>query len=206
MLIDKKVLRNLSYGVYIVGTKNVGCVINTAVQITSDPMIIAISIHHDNYTNESIKSCGKFTLSILKENTNPEIIGTFGYSSSKNVDKFSTVECNMVENFPVIKDSCGNLLCEVINQIECESHTIFIGKVLVSTNYTEDKPMTYQYYQSVLKGKSPKNAPTYVEEKTKIKGWKCSVCGYVYEGETLPENYICPICGQPHTVFRKIEE
>ena len=82
---NKNVLKNLSYGMYVIGCKddrNVGCIANTVVQITSNPMILAISINHDNYTNEIIKKINKFSISILSENSNPEIIGTFGYSST----------------------------------------------------------------------------------------------------------------------------
>lgn len=205
---EKKVLRNLSYGVYIVGCndkdKYVGCTINSAVQITSTPTTISISLHHDNYTNECIKKSGTFSLSIIKENSNPEIISTFGYSSSKEVNKFENFEFEVVNNLPILKDSCGNLTCEVINTIETETHTIFIGKVTNFLNYTDDEPMTYRYYQQKLKGKSPKNAPTYVEEKNK-KGWRCPVCGYVYENEEIPEGYRCPICGVEGSIFQKIE-
>ena len=202
---ERKVLRNLSYGVYIVGskneTKNVGCTINSAVQITSDT--IAISIHHDNYTNECIKNHRKFSLSILKETSNPEIIGTFGYSSSKDQDKFEKYDMDYIDNLPVIKDNCGVITSEVINEVETETHTIFIGKILHTDHYTNESPMTYRYYHNVLKGKSPKNAPTY--EKDEKKGWKCPICGYVYEGESIPEDYRCPICGVEGSLFKIVD-
>lgn len=204
---DNKVLRNLSYGIYIVGAKDekpVGCIANTAFQITSDPKTIAVSINHDNYTNEIIKKTGTFSISILDEDTNPEIIGTFGYKSSRDINKYDNIDTVLLEGLPVLKNSCGNIVCKVINTTETNTHTIFIGEVIASNNYKESKPMTYRYYHEALKGKSPKNAPTY-EEETKIEKtiWKCQICGYEIETEELPENFICPICGEPISSFKK---
>ncbi len=210
---DKKVLRNLSYGVYVVTTKTedkkVGCIANSIIQVTSEPVTIAISINHDNYTNECIKKSGYFGVSILKESTDPKIIGEFGFKSSRNTDKFKNILFEEIENIPVIKDSCGYITCKVIDKIETATHTIFLGEAIKAGDYTSESPMTYKFYHEKLKGTSPKNAPTYqkdelVQEKTTKKRFKCSVCGYVYEGESLPEDFICPICGQPHTVFYEI--
>lgn len=208
---DKNVLKNLSYGMYVIGTKDnkhVGCIANTVVQITSNPITIAISINHDNYTNEIIKKSNKFSISILSENSNPEIIGTFGYLSSKDVDKFEKFETKELESMPILTDTCGNVVCKVINTTETKTHTIFLGEVIAMENYNDYKPMTYKYYHEVLKGKSPKNAPTYIKEKQEDNKtnniWKCNICGYEVEINELPENYKCPICGQPRSEFTKI--
>jgi len=208
---EKNVLKNLSYGMYVIGSKddrNVGCIANTVVQITSVPMTIAISINHNNYTNEVIKKTNKFSISILSEKSNPEIIGTFGYSSSKDIDKFEKFETKQLEGMPIITDACGNIVCKVIATMETNTHTIFLGEVIALENYTEDKPMTYKYYHEVLKGKSPQNAPTYIEEKERKKEkniWKCNICGYEIEIDELPDDYVCPICGQPKSEFTKIK-
>jgi len=208
---EKKVLRNLSYGMYVVGAKKdraVGCIANTVVQITSDPATIAVSINHDNHTNGIIKETGKFSISILTEETESNIIATFGYQTSKDVDKYAQIETEELAGLPVLKNSCGNIVCKVIDSLETKTHTIFLGEILEMENYQEKVPMTYRYYQEERKGKSPKNAPTYNEE-TEAKGktvWKCSVCGYEVEMDELPEDYRCPICGQPVTVFKKIEK
>ncbi len=214
---DKKVFRNLSYGVYVVTSKekdkNVGCIANSAMQVTSSNPTIAVSINHDNYTNKVIKETKKFGLSILKETSNPNIIGEFGFKSSKNNDKFETIDYEEIEGIPVITDSCGKMVLEVIDMMETDTHTVFLGKVIEADGYTSDSPMTYKYYHEKLKGISPKNAPTYQEEKDtkednnpKTKKWKCKICGYVYEGDTVPKDFICPICGQPHTEFYLIED
>ncbi len=214
---DKKVFRNLSYGVYVVTSKSddkkVGCIANSAMQVTSNNPTIAVSINHDNYTNKVIKETKKFGLSILKETTDPKIIGEFGFKSSKDTDKFENVSYEEMDGIPVISDSCGKMICKVIDMMETETHTVFLGEVIEADGYTNDNPMTYKYYHEKLKGTSPKNAPTYEEEKgvkqenvSKTKKWKCKICGYVYEGESVPEDFICPICGQPHTEFYLLED
>jgi len=204
---DKNILRSLSYGMYVVGAKddrNVGCVVNTVFQITSDPMTIAVSINHDNYTNKVIKDINKFSISILDEGINPELIGTFGYKSSEYLDKYEKFDYEEVDDLPILKNTCGNMICKVIDKIETSTHTIFIGEIINMINYSDKTPMTYKYYHEVLKGKSPKNAPTYIKEETKKTVWKCSVCGYEVEIEELPEYFVCPICGEPVSVFKKI--
>lgn len=205
---DKNVLKNLSYGMYVVGAKddkNVGCVANTIVQITSNPMTLAVSINHDNYTNEIIKKTNSFSVSILDEEVNPEIIGIFGYKSSKDIDKYKDFDYEIVDNLPILKNTCGNIICKVINKVETTTHTIFIGEVTNMLNYSNKKPMTYRYYHEVLKGKSPKNAPTYTEEEKQTKTvWKCSVCGYEVEKDTLDDDFVCPICKVTKDMFYKI--
>ncbi len=208
---NNKILRDLNYGVYVIGTKdnqrNVGCIANSVMQITSNPATIAISINRENYTNECIKKTNKFSISILNEESNPEIIGTFGFSSSRSTDKYANFSYTEVDNLPVINDANGYITCELVSTLETETHTIFLGKIISSAKTNDKKPMTYQYYHQVLKGQSPKNAPTYQQdiiEEIKGSRWQCQVCGYIYEGEELPADFTCPLCGQPKEVFKKI--
>ena len=208
---NNKILRDLTYGVYVVGSLDkdrfVGCIANSVMQITSNPATIAISINHDNYTNKCIKESNKFSVSILNEESNPNIIGTFGFSSSKDIDKYKDISYDVVDNLPVIKDSNGYITCQVISELETETHTIFIGKVLGMDKYDDKEVMTYKFYHEVLKGSSPKKAPTYIEDIVEeIKGnrWKCMICGYIYEGEELPLDFKCPICGQGVEAFEKV--
>lgn len=213
---DKKVLRNLSYGVYVVTSKdddkNVGCIANSIMQVTSSPMTVAVSINHDNYTNSCIKKSKKLAISILKEDSDSKIIGEFGFKSSREADKFINTNYNVIDNLAVINDSCGYLICEVIDKMETDTHTVFLAKITNADGYTNDNPMTYKYYHEKLKGTSSKNAPTYQEEaktedeSSKKKGkWRCKVCGYVYEGEELPPDFICPICAMPASEFEMID-
>ena len=182
---NKKVFRNLSYGVYVIstldGSRKTGCVANSSMQITSSPATIAVSMNHDNYTCSCIEKTGKFALSILSEETDPSIIGTFGFQSGRTVNKFDSVEHTMVDNLPVLKDSCGYIVCRVINKMETNTHTVFLGEVIDGDVLEPAPAMSYAYYHNVIKGKSPKNAPTYIPDEELEKAtenspkWVCSI-------------------------------
>ena len=212
---NKNAFRQLSYGVYVVSTwdngRPTGCTANSAMQITSEPATIAVSINHDNYTNKCIQESGRFAISILGENSAPSTIGVFGFKSGRDHNKFDEVEMAVKGYMPVIADACAYITCEVVDKMETSTHTVFLGKVLDADMLKEDDPMTYAYYHKVIKGKSPKNAPTYIAEEaveapTKEK-YVCSVCGYEYDGEVpfeeLPEDYKCLVCKQPKSAFVK---
>lgn len=213
---NTNVFRNLSYGVYVVSSldqgRPTGCTANSIMQITSSPATIAISINHDNYTNRCIDAEKKFAISILAKSSDPEIIGTFGFQSGKDVNKFDHIPYTTESGLPVLTDSCGYIICDVINTLETDTHTIFLGEVIDGDVLKKAPAMTYAYYHTVIKGKSPKNAPTYLPEETLAednKKWVCSVCGYVYDGDTpfeeLGDDYTCPICKQPKSKFIKKE-
>ena len=214
-MINKNAFRNLSYGVYVVSTldgdRPTGCVANSAMQITSEPATIAVSINHDNYTNACIEKTGKFAISILTEESDPGLIGIFGFQSGKDVNKFDGVEALEKEGLSVVADACSYLVCKVIDKMETATHTVFLGEVIAADVLREEEPMTYAYYHKVVKGKSPKNAPTYIaeEEETvqKEEKWVCGICGYEYRGELpfdeVPEQFVCPVCKQPKSVFVK---
>ena len=165
---NKSAFHQLSYGVYVVSTwdngRPTGCTANSAMQITSSPATVAVSINHDNYTNSCIEKSGKFAISILSVNSNPQIIGKFGFFSGKDVNKFDDFDYEMVDGVPVLKDCCGYLTFNVINKMETSTHTIFVGEMTDGDIRNEDIPMTYSYYHKVIKGTSPKNAPTYIAE------------------------------------------
>lgn len=165
---NKNAFRQLSYGVYVVSTwdkgRATGCTANSAMQITSEPATIAVSINHDNYTNQCIQDTGKFAVSILGENSDPGIIGTFGFKSGRDSNKFDEVKQELRECMPVVADACAYAVCEVVDKMETSTHTVFLGKVLDADILSADDPMTYAYYHKVIKGKSPKNAPTYIAE------------------------------------------
>lgn len=216
-MINKNTFRSLSYGVYIIstldGARPTGCVANSAMQITSEPATIAVSINHDNYTNACIEKTGKFALSILSEESNPGLIGTFGFQSGKDVNKFDGVDAIEAEGLSVIADACGYVVCKVVDKMETATHTVFLGEVIAADVLKQEEAMTYAYYHKVVKGKSPKNAPTYIadepevakDEPKKEGKWVCSVCGYEYAGmipfEEVPEEFVCPLCKQPKSKF-----
>lgn len=212
---NMNVFTKLSYGVYVVssldGQRPTGCIANSVMQITATPATIAVSMNHENHTNKCIRESGKFGLSILSEQTEAEMIGKFGFQSGKDINKFEDVDFKMQEGMPVITQACGYIICKVINTMETATHTVFLGEV-VEGDLLEDKaPMTYAYYHQVIKGKSPKTAPTYIPEEAAKKSdnptYVCRICNYVYDGdvpfEGLPEDYKCPICKQGKDKFDK---
>lgn len=224
---NNNVFRDISYGLYIVSTtyreKKVGCVINTLSQVTSENPIISFSLNKKNYTNEAIKSTKRFAISIISEKINNEIIFTFGYHSSRNMDKFEKYEHEENAEIPVVTEGmCSYIICELIQTIDCETHDMFIARVLDTKKISNDKEMTYRYYHEVVKGSSPKNAPTYIEEKDsnindsktnnkEYAKYKCVVCGYIYDEavekvrfEDLPDDWKCPRCGVGKENFIKI--
>lgn len=165
---NNNVFRNLSYGVYIlsckIDDKYTGCTVNSIMQITSNPATIALSVNHDNYTHFCIEKTKRISVSILSENSNPLAIGTFGFRSGRDINKFEIIPYNLVDGLPVIKDACAYLICEIKDKIETSTHTLFIADVLNGDILNDKVPMTYSYYHNVIKGKSPKTAPAYIED------------------------------------------
>ena len=213
-MIDNNVFRDVSYGMYLVSTKNEtpsGCIINTLVQITSANPLIAISLNKNNATHNEIVKSKRFAVSVLSEETNQEVIKTFGYFSSKDINKFDKVKYEEKDNLPVVlEDISSYLICKVENIIDCETHDIFIGRVELTEKVSNKIPMTYKYYHENRKGTSPKNAPTFIEEKKKD-AYRCTTCGYIYDNEKeeipfeeLPDDWVCPRCGVGKELFEKI--
>lgn len=215
---DKNIFKKFSYGLYIVSTKDndtlSGCVVNTAVQITSQNPLIAVSVNKENYTNEIIKKSKKLAINVLSKNVNKEIINKFGFYSSKEVSKFDNIEYEIINNVPVIKEgSCGYLTGNVVDIVDCESHDIFLVRVSASQILRDDEALTYKFYQENMKGRSPSKAPTYVEEKenTTSSKYRCLICGHIYDDAkedvpftSLPDDWVCPVCGVGKDKFEKI--
>ena len=211
---DITTLFNMSYGLYIIGAKdgekNAGCVVNTVTQSTAKPVTLTVCINKDNYTNTCIKKTKEFSVSILSEKTKETTFGIFGFSSSKDRDKFAEVPCAYTPSgLPYINEGCtGYLQCKVIDSIDNYTHTVFIAEVIEAENLFKEPPMTYAYYHSVVKGKTPKTASSYADApKPAAKAvYVCNVCGYEHPGskeefEALGDDYVCPICGVPKSEF-----
>ena len=162
---DKTALFDLSYGVYVVTTwtegKPTGCTANSAMQITSQPATIAVSVNHDNFTNECIKNTGVFAVNILPEDVDPMIIGSFGFRSGRDTDKFEGIEPVVKGYLPVLPQAMSYITCKVVDTMETATHTVFLGEVTDAGKLCEGVPMTYSYYHKVIKGTAPKNAPTF---------------------------------------------
>lgn len=164
---DLSILHNISYGLYLVGASEegrpVGCIVNTAVQITSDPLTVAVSLSKNNYTLEVIRAIGRFSLSILTEETPQEVIAVFGYRSSRDTDKFDAVPFRWDQMTPLPQAACcGHLICQTLEEVDRGSHVVVFAKVLDALpGASSAAPMTYRYYHQVRKAAAPKNAPTY---------------------------------------------
>lgn len=170
IIMNINALTKLSYGVYVVTTwaedgKATGCTANSAMQVTAEPATIAVSINHDNFTNECIKNRKRFAINILGENSDPLIIGTFGFKCGKDCDKFEKEKPVIKDYLPTVNGSIAYITCTVIDMFETSTHTIFIGEIVdADILKSDDEPMTYSYYHRVIKGKAPKKAPTYIKE------------------------------------------
>lgn len=214
---DKTAFYNLSYGVYLCTTwdegRPVGCVANSAMQITSKSETIAVSINRLNYTHKCIEDCGFFAIAVMGEHCDPKLIGTFGFRSGKDTDKFADFPYSIKSKLPVPDDCVSYFICKVADKMETVTHTVFLGEVLDCGNAKKDAPMTYAYYHKVLKGKTAANAPTFNEapmpEEEKAVKYVCNICSYEYKGdvpfEDLPDDWVCPICGVGKEEFRKVE-
>ena len=207
---SKNPLVDLSYGVYALTSvcdgNHSGCIANSAMQITSSPSSIAVSVNHGNFTNGVIEKGQIFAISILPETVDKTVIGTFGFKSSRDTDKFAEIPYEEKCGVRVLNCAVSYLVCRVVSKLETATHTVFLGEVIDSGELSGGCPMTYSYYHNVVKGKSPKAAPTYIAEEAEEKKPVCSICGYVYDGDVpfneLPASYTCPVCGVPKTLFK----
>ena len=205
---NKSAFYALSYGVYVCSSwdegRPVGCIANSAMQITASPATVAVSLNHNNHTNKCVKETGYFAIAVLGEQADPKLIGKFGFSSSKDTDKFDGTPYAVRGKLPVIDGCVSWFACKVVDVMETATHTLFLGEVTDCDTLQADAPMTYAYYHKVLKGKTAANAPTYREESGTGK-YVCKVCKYEYDGDldALPEDWVCPICGAPKSQFER---
>lgn len=204
---DTTAFFNMSYGLYIASTiyegKGYGCVLNTMTQVTSSPAQISIALNKGNATTAAILESGVFSGVVLAQTTPMETIGTFGFQSSKDADKFAAVAHAFDKNgvpYPIANIS-SQFSCRVVNHIDIDTHILIIGVVEDAQVLSKEPPMTYAYYHKVKNGKTPPKASSYQPEEPKKKGYRCSICGYIHESDTLPADFICPICQQPASVF-----
>ncbi len=167
---DAKVLYSLSYGLYIVASvdesKINAQIANSAFQITSEPIRVAISLNKQNLTHVYVEKSSLFSISILEKDVPMKFIGNFGFKSGRDINKFNGVAYETLKNdLPAVTDySLGYIAAKVINKLDVGTHTIFVGEVFDAKVLKNGEPMTYAYYHEVKKGKSPKTAPTYIKE------------------------------------------
>jgi flavin reductase (DIM6/NTAB) family NADH-FMN oxidoreductase RutF/rubredoxin len=229
---NPKTLHKIPYGLYVISSRdntNInGQIANALFQVTAEPQTIAISINKQNLTHKYIEKSKVFTVSFLCEKTPMTFIGTFGFKSGRDIDKFKGIKYKLGKTkAPIILDnSFAYLEANVFDNIHAGTHTVFIGKVEEAEILREDAILTYDYYHKVKGGISPKTAPTYSsavdtikkKEVKKMDKYVCTVCGYVYDPEKgdpdggippgtkfedIPDDWVCPVCGAAKEAFDK---
>lgn len=142
------ITRKISQGMYVLTTNGGGCIVDSISQISmGDNPLITVAVMKKNYTNELLKKNSKFAVSVLANDVNPEIIKTFGFNSARDINKFENIETEKVLDENIIKDSIGYMVCEIVDSMDNETHTLFIGKIIEADKFNDKKEMTYGYYQ-----------------------------------------------------------
>ena len=216
---DTNALNKLTYGVYVIASGNEkeknAFIATVAVQVTSQPVQIAIACNKNNYTAEFIEKFGNFSVSVVKREYAPALLGNFGFQSGRNIDKFAKYDCIYGQNtgVPIVTEDCiAWFECKLVNKMDVGSHILYVGEVLdAKTLSLNEAPLTYAYYHEVKRGVAPANAPHGASKPTEttenqnnqpnnnnqnstaMKKYVCSVCGYVYDPEKGdPDSGIAP--------------
>lgn len=204
---DTKAMRSLSYGLFVLtakdGDKDNGCIINTAIQAASDPNQMSICVNKANYTHDMILKTGEFNVSVISEAASFDLFTHFGFQSGREVDKFADFsDCKRAENglYYVTRGICAYFSVKVDKTMDLGSHTMFVGEVQDMEVVSSDAPATYAYYHSNIKPQKQDSKP---EEAGKVV-WRCTICGYEYEGDPIPEDFICPLCKHPASDFERV--
>ena len=199
--IDNSSLFKISYGLYAVtcndGEKDNGLIVNTVLQQASSPLLLSVSVNKQNYSHQVIKDTKKLNINCLTVNTPFEIFEKMGFVSGRDKDKMADVFHWKAQNgLAVLSGEIINAFftCCVVDYVDLGSHGMFICSVTDAVHISDDESVTYDYYQKHIKPK----------KQTQGEGYVCKVCGYVYNGETLPDDFVCPICKHGATDFEKI--
>ena len=200
-------LFNIQYGLFVITTcdngQDNGCISNTVAQVTAQPNRISVALNKGNFTTELIQRSGRFTASIISEAADFELFKHFGFQSGRTVNKFADfTDCRRVSNgtFAITRGTNAFISADVEQAIDLGTHMLFIGLVTEMEVLADVPSATYNYYQSNIKPK-PQPVGKTAEGKTI---WRCSICGYEYVGEELPDDFICPICKHPASDFVKV--
>lgn len=201
---DKKAMYKLTYGLFVLTScfegKDSGCIINTAGQVTSEPNRISIAVNKANFTHDLVQKSGKFNVSILSESAVFDTFKHFGFQSGRTVDKFAGYDsCERSRNgvYYITEGTNSYISATVEQMIDLGSHTLFIASVDDMEVLSDVSSATYEYYQSNIKPKPEKPAKAGTS-------WRCTICGYIYEGEELPADFICPLCKHPASDFERV--
>ena len=200
-------MHRLSYGLFVVtakdGDKENGCITNTAIQVASDPDRIAVAVNKANYTHDMILKTRSFNISVISEDADFTLFKHFGFQSGREVDKFAGyTDYKIADNgLPYItKGTNAYFLITVQQTVDLGSHTLFIGTIDAMKVLSAAPSATYTYYQENIKPKPEVVGKTSDGQTV----WRCTICGYEYVGEELPEDFVCPICKHPASDFEKV--
>lgn len=200
MEINNNSMFKISYGLFVLTAndgKDNGCIVNTVQQITQEPLKLAVAVNKANCTHDQIKKTGEFNVSVLCESVPFSTIERFGFASGKDADKFADfAHTARTENgiMYITKDTNAVISGKVVEEVDCGTHTLFVADVVEAKVLSDAPSVTYQYYFDHIKPKP----------EAKKKGYVCKICGYVYEGDPLPEDFVCPICKHPASDFEPI--
>ena len=204
---NPKAMFNISYGLYVLTAnldgKDNGCIINTVTQVTSDPNQISIAVNKLNHTRDMIAASKKFTASIISQNADFELFKRFGFQSGKNADKFAgfTAAQRGANEAMIINEGTNAYIAGWVTQeIDLGTHSLFIARVTDMDVLNDTPAATYAYYHQNIKPKPQAPAPS----KSGKTIWRCKICGYEYEGDELPADFICPLCKHPASDFERV--
>lgn len=199
---DNSAFFKIGYGLYVLtareGQKDNGCIVNTVMQVTDTPKRLALAVNKGNYTCEMMQRTKKCNVTVLCEGASFDLFRRFGFQSGRDVDKFQGFGgAERSENglLYLTESSNAYFSANVIAEQDLGTHILFIAEATAAEVLSDKPTVTYTYYQEHIKPKP---------EKTQKKGWRCKICGYVYEGDPLPEDFICPLCKHPASDFERI--
>ncbi len=200
--IDKTALFKIGYGLYVVttndGKRDNGLIVNTVTQVADNPLTLTVAVNKKNYSHDIIKETRKMNVCCLTEEAPFSLFQNFGFKSGKDADKFEDVFAWRTKNgLMCLRDYINSVISlSVEDYYDMGSHGLFVCSVTEAHVISEEPSMTYAYYHKNVKPKP---------DNTKKKGFRCKICGYVYEGEVLPDDFICPWCKHPKDDFEPIE-
>lgn len=208
---DSKAFFKLSYGVYIVSSsadgKDGGCVINTMAQVTASPARLSIALNKNNHTLKLIEASGTFSGVVLSEDVEMDLIKRFGFQSGKDTAKYEGIpmDRDSLHNPYPTEGGCSRFTCRVLSSTDVGTHILIVGEVVEAEVMKEEaQPLTYANYHLKKNGATPPNAPSYQEKTEGTSGYRCSVCGYILESDTLPDDLLCPVCGKDASYFVRL--
>jgi len=215
--IDTSALFKLSYGLFILttrdGDKDNGCIINTAMQITSSPLRISITVNRANFSCQLIEKTGVFNICVLSQSATMSTFERFGFQSGKTANKFDGAGCEMrtPNGLRYVPEQVNCVISgKVFKSHDYDSHMIFVADITECFAVSDEPSVTYQYYFDHIKPKTVGGAPAVglgSSDNSGVSGTKrfvCRICGYVYDGNSLPDDFVCPLCKHGREDFEKL--